>query len=338
MTQTVRKSEIQPIINPLSLAPTMSAPQSNKRRHTTKAQPAGDKVSEEKPQRTKSPRARGPGLKKKSTDEDALAGYRRLEMQRRQIQLSHTQGELIDSLKKTAFTRLTPTSFFVAWHGVLALVFSDFTPPVPKLKTEMSAMEYQWGLPFEQSPSKWPKMNLGCLREGLTLTLDQLRALQKIVDSFRETVRVDPWKLNIRHLSTVMYACRSLERTLWRSDVSLEPSRQEVAAGVEPPSANPSATVQHVLSECTSDEGVLANYIQNINKNGGRENHYTDSSCGMSLVAFAHDPDDSSSFVTSMLKAPLYLAQFRSQVDAALPGYYTWFPWESLHCTIRTLS
>lgn len=253
-------------------------------------------------------------------------------------------------LGQTRCCALTPSSFFVAWHGVLTLSFSGFTTALAALKTELAALEVPWALPVEQSGSKWPKLTLACLKEGRTLTIDQLRKLEQITSSFRETVRTDPWRMAVRELSYVKFACRSLERVLLRTDVPLKDSlvgraaAAAAAAGMAgvlsrglPQDVPPfeASKVENVLAELTAAEGSVETYLVHVNKAGGRENHYKNPHSESSLVVFAAPARAPQA---AMSRAPLFLEQFRQQVDAALPDYYEWFPWNSLHCTIRTMA
>ena len=272
------------------------------------------------------------------------------------LSLRHSaSGELVTLLASTRCCALTPASFFVAWHGVLTLSFAGFPSPLSALKTELGALESAWALPLEQPGSKWPKLTLACLREGRQLTADQLRQLYEITARMKEQVRNDPWRMPVRELSYVKFASRSCERLLIRTDVPLKDSivggraavaaaAAAVAAGrpnvsvisqglpVDIP-AEESAKVNSVLVELRDD--TVDAYLVHVNKPGGRVQHYQSAHSESSLVAFACPSRPQQA---ALSRAPAFLEEFRQQVDQLLPDYYEWFPWSSLHCTIRSMA
>jgi hypothetical protein len=139
---------------------------------------------------------------------------------------------------------LRPRAFFVAWSGVLALAFEGFPPAIASAKRALDAT-LGASLPAENPGSRWAKCTLGCLRDGVTLTREQLAALTRACARFEDALR-SPTRRRIRsdddddddddedattanggrvavdRLSIVRYACRSLERVASERVVACE--------------------------------------------------------------------------------------------------------------------
>jgi hypothetical protein len=96
---------------------------------------------------------------------------------------------------------LRPLSFFVAWNGVLCLVFDGFPPLLAALKDRLNSFVAADGssdgggaetsggagpesspqLPRENFGSKWPKVTLGAMSDGASaLSLEELSDLRKL--------------------------------------------------------------------------------------------------------------------------------------------------------------
>jgi hypothetical protein len=148
---------------------------------------------------------------------------------------------------------LRPRAFFVAWSGVLALAFEGFPPAIASAKRALDAT-LGASLPAENPGSRWAKCTLGCLRDGVTLTREQLAALTRACARFEDALR-SPTRRRIRsdddddddddedattanggrvavdRLSIVRYACRSLERVASERVVACSGSRARARAG-----------------------------------------------------------------------------------------------------------
>lgn len=85
---------------------------------------------------------------------------------------------LNDLLERTATSHLEPFAFFISWHGVLTLAYRGFTPALVDLKQRISAAHP--ALPQEAPGSLWPKTTLGCLNDGVTLTIEQFYILNDV--------------------------------------------------------------------------------------------------------------------------------------------------------------
>ena len=114
------------------------------------------------------------------------------------------------------------------------------------------------------------------------------------------------------------YDQRGLESVRERSDVALGSAVDDAE-----PSDAERERVRGVLDEWSD----LETYLPRVNAPGSRISSYREASPqGSALVAFIG---------TSELRE--LVAQFRSAVDALLPGRYAWLDDASLHCTVRAL-
>ena len=137
---------------------------------------------------------------------------------------------------------LRPRAFFVAWSGVLALAFEGFPPAIASAKRALDAT-LGASLPAENPGSRWAKCTLGCLRDGVTLTREQLAALTRACARFEDALRsptrrrisrsddedddedattANGGRVAVDRLSIVRYACRSLERVASECVVACE--------------------------------------------------------------------------------------------------------------------
>ncbi len=261
-------------------------------------------------------------------------------------------------IQSTASCTLRPLTPLVAWHGVLTLAFSGFPRPLAHLKQQIN-VSYASTLKAENSGSQWPKSTLGCLNEGVVLTATQLQALQQICADFaKRFAATSSFDAPIGNASVVLFASRSLERTLHRSDVPLlpRPSASDTKASSSAPEhtadvvdAAAQARVQVVVKESS---GVSAEqYLPMINRTGYRALHYSSACVESTLVCFLFnsaatvDSKSTASSASAAAKAepaPSALCQvlreFRAAVDTALPNLYTWFAESALHVTLRSLS
>ena len=115
---------------------------------------------------------------------------------------------------------LRPCAYFVAWNGVLTLVYTGFPPLLAKVKAQLN--EPVHGLKPENFGSKWPKTTLGALNDDAPpLTLDDLTSLRKLCEE--HATKLTRLVLPIETLSFVAYKQRGLEPVESRrcSDVEL---------------------------------------------------------------------------------------------------------------------
>ena len=235
---------------------------------------------------------------------------------------------------------LRPCSFFVAWNGVLTLVYSGFPPQLAKIKSKLNEAEF--GLKKENFGSKWPKSTLGALNDKApSFTLEELASLRSMCEE--HATRLGSLAVHVRRLSFVAYARRSLEavESRRRSDVDLlattppAAAAGEAAAAAEAASADEAAPSEEEIARVRgvlSEWEPLAEYLPRVNAPGSRIGSYREASpAGTTLVAFLSTDGAPAELVR-------IVAGFRAAVDAKFPGRYAWMESDSLHCTIRALS
>ena len=251
---------------------------------------------------------------------------------------------------------LRPRRYFTAWGGVLTLAFDGVPGQVGELKRALE--EALPGLPQENFGSKWPKVSLGCLRDGRTLTRDELGALDRLCTELshdfgergvsglhpetplnssgwgtprlvRDLLDVTGGGLLVDRLELVLFACRSLEKRLHTTTLCLGDK-------IKWPQDIDASVTDGVLAERLAD-----NYWDGVAKAGNREAHYREAAWGATLVAPV-GWDERSVGTTGCPRAffpalQLAVRAFRLKVDELLPGAYAWFSTDSLHVTVRGL-
>ena len=210
---------------------------------------------------------------------------------------------------------LRPQTYFVAWNGVLALVYDGFPPVLAGIKARLNEED---GLPPENFGSRWPKTTLAALRDDAPpLTLAELTRLRALCEDHAS--QLASLRVPVSSLSFVSYDQRGLESVRERSDVALGSAVDDAE-----PSDAERERVRGVLDEWSD----LETYLPRVNQPGSRISSYREASPqGSTLVAFIG---------ASELRE--VVAPFRSAVDALLPGRYAWLDDASLHCTVRALS
>jgi hypothetical protein len=147
-------------------------------------------------------------------------------------------------------TTLPPHSFFVAWNGVLCLVFEGFPPGLVDLKQALNNECTSVGIKSEAFGSKWPKVTLGYPKKEhpIATTLPDLIQLKSLCQKF-DTTNYPP--VGIQTLSVVYYAQRSLEQLHERRDIQLRlsPSNKVFSESSHLPSQEETDRVEKVRSE-----------------------------------------------------------------------------------------
>ena len=218
-----------------------------------------------------------------------------------------------EQLVQGASCVLRPQTYFVAWNGVLTLVYAGFPPVLAGIKARLNEED---DLPPENFGSRWPKTTLAALHDDAPpLSLAELTSLRALCEEHASKLSL---RVPVSSLSFVSYDQRGLESVRERSDVALGSAVDD-----SEPSAEEQARVRGVLDEWSD----LETYLPRVNAPGSRISSYREASPqGSTLVAFIG---------TSELRE--LVAQFRSAVDALLPGRYAWLDDASLHCTVRAL-
>ena len=208
---------------------------------------------------------------------------------------------------------LRPQTYFVAWNGVLALVYAGFPPVLAGIKARLNEED---GLPPENFGSRWPKTTLAALQDDAPpLSLAELTSLRALCEEYASKLSL---RVPVERLSFVSYDQRGLESVRERSDVVLGSAVDD-----SEPSDAERARVRGVLDEWSDLEA----YLLRVNAPGSRIGSYREESpSGVTLVAFV-----GASELWELV------VQFRSAVDALLPGRYAWLDDASLHCTVRAL-
>ena len=219
------------------------------------------------------------------------------------------------ALVRGASCVLRPQTYFVAWNGVLTLVYAGFPPVLAGIKARLNEED---ALPPENFGSRWPKTTLAALQDDAPpLSLAELTGLRALCEEYAS--QLTSLRVPVERLSFVSYDQRGLESVRERSDVALGSAVDD-----SEPSDAEQARVRGVLDEWSD----LETYLPRVNAPGSRISSYRESSpAGQTLVAFIG---------TSELRE--LVAQFRSAVDALLPGRYAWLDDASLHCTVRALT
>jgi hypothetical protein len=215
---------------------------------------------------------------------------------------------------------LLPKAFFVSWHGVMTLAYEGFSKCVLDLKTNLEARFPS--IPTENEGSKWPKTTLGALNLGRVLTLAELASIRELCVRHNDFfTAAQSERLKIDALTYVQYDCRSLESV---STTKTMPLRQKIPPEYEPPDIH-KYNVDSVLKQFAREN--LASYIDKVQKDGHRENHYRSHHPGISL-AYQLPPK------TDLIGR---IARFKKDLDSLFPNTYAWFKPQSLHVTIRSL-
>ncbi|MEM1097075.1 MAG: hypothetical protein AAGJ10_20955 [Bacteroidota bacterium] len=211
---------------------------------------------------------------------------------------------------------MRPTSFFVAWYGVLALVYEGFPPPLMRIKQGLE--ERLPNLVRENPGSTWPKTTLGALNDEVKLTLTDLEVVERICRRWSGRLLEEP--ITVSHLSAVLFECRSLERrtATHRFRLAGPPDAHSATVAVQH-----RAYVRGILSYCTAPS--LASYLPDVQRPGHRISHYRADHREATLI---HDLDT---------RNPAHIQGFIADIDEALPGYYAWFDPSCRHITLRTL-
>jgi hypothetical protein len=219
------------------------------------------------------------------------------------------------SASDTDAAELVPVSFFVAWNGVLALVYEGFPPGLVDIKAKLTN-----ALPVspEKFGSLWPKTTLAALHDESPLSLAELETLRGLCEE--HAAALPPIALD--SVSSVESVQRGLELVRREHRQPLRP----LAAGA--------AAVRAATTEVERVQGVLREwsdlreYLPRVNAPGSRAASYRElSPFGCTCVAF----------LPGEHPVRARLARFRAAVDAALPGRYAWLSGPSLHCTLRAL-
>ena len=109
---------------------------------------------------------------------------------------------------ETEATELVPLSFFVAWSGVLTLVYEGFPPCLVDIKATLTE---SLAVAPEKFGSLWPKTTLAALRDDAPLSLADLQTLRDLCSEHAAALRQER-PVRVDSVSVVAYEQRGLER------------------------------------------------------------------------------------------------------------------------------
>mmetsp|Transcript_23062 Transcript_23062/g.34944 ORF Transcript_23062/g.34944 Transcript_23062/m.34944 type:complete len:216 (-) Transcript_23062:144-791(-) len=168
-------------------------------------------------------------------------------------------------------------SLFVAWNGVLALVYEEFPSSLALAKDRLNM-----SMPdkSENFGSKWPKTTLGALNDSIEgFTLDKISKLRDLCRKYLKEIASANIRLQIGTLSVVQYDSRGLERLNERVDIALDREPEE-ASFVEEKQKN-------IVNSVVEEWDDLLDYLPKVNAAGSRISSYRDQSpSGSTCVAF----------------------------------------------------
>ena len=211
--------------------------------------------------------------------------------------------------------QIFPHQLFVAWHGVITMMFRAFPEPIAALKRDLNQLGE---LPDEGPGSRWPKMTIAALGPNCPLQSEELDQLLSITHSFTAKIQNAP-PITVDELTVVDYEQQSIESVLERRSIPLLGSCK-IAHDLPP--------LQTEVSELVAQQHPPLNEsARQLTLSPGRDaSHYRQRERGISLIIEA--PNVYQDLITSL----------RDAITAALPNRYEWFSAESRHVTIRALS
>mmetsp|Transcript_34254 Transcript_34254/g.68204 ORF Transcript_34254/g.68204 Transcript_34254/m.68204 type:complete len:271 (-) Transcript_34254:122-934(-) len=178
-------------------------------------------------------------------------------------------------------TALVPRAFFVAWNGVLVLMFDGFPQPLVHIKGCLNETALELRMVPESFGSTWPKCTLAALEDAAEpLSLQQLASLKTLCE---EHTLAEAAPVAVSAVSVVQYKFRGLEEhgLVSRTDVPLQ---QSSASGtVEPVAAAERERVDSILGEWADVES----YHAHAAAPGSRISSYREASpAGMTCATF----------------------------------------------------
>ncbi len=233
---------------------------------------------------------------------------------------------LVSLVSTTEQCTLRPRAFVLLWSGVLALAFEGWPAPLASLKAQLNEQAANLGLPLRENlGSVWPKISLGCLQDGRSLTQEQLLSLMELIRSFDQRVATSEWRHHIQVLSGVVSIKRNLEQQLFRQDMPLVAPASGFAS--EEPVAASAARVSQMFAEYET----APQRMEDVNEAGRRRSFYAEETEHVpSLVALvAAQPKNEA-------ELPSFIVDFQRRVNELLPEHF-YFPQHSLHTTVRAL-
>lgn len=233
--------------------------------------------------------------------------------------------ELIRTASQLPHCELQPSDFFLAWNGVLTLVFEGFPFPLTAIKQALNNIP---DLKNENFGSMWPKATLAATNDdSLPLTLQELKQLRALCHQYSAKLKQASTMVSVNEVCLVKYNERSLETATAITTVKL----LETSSSKQMVSEEEKARVRTVLEEWEGDN--IDAYLDKANAPGSRASTYrTASPSGCTVVAFLSKAQNTNGDELRRL-----MNCFRQEVDTLFPGRFSWMSTNSLHCTLRSL-
>ncbi|KAH7617238.1 hypothetical protein NADE_007024 [Nannochloris sp. 'desiccata'] len=278
------------------------------------------------------------------------------------ITLENQCSDLENILENTSTSYVEPYAFFISWQGVLTLAFAGFPPAILDMKQRIAAQHPE--LPPESSGSKWPKSSLGCLRDGVTLTVGQFETLNTLCKNLsrelfsaysNNTTNPSPTaapslQIAIDTAAIALYECRSLEKTLCQQVIPFGNGHDKTG-----PTPEEQQRVKLIVCEADDPE-----YYKLVAREGNRRAHYTAPALGATLMHPLHPSKSVSRSgagsprshhnvihmglqqrglqeITDRQRLFEAIKRFKTEVESAMPDMYYWFHEKSLHITLRAI-
>ena len=233
--------------------------------------------------------------------------------------LAELERTLRVTCERLSPSELSPHRFFVAWHGVITLMFRALPPPLSTLKRELLALEGVF-IP-ESSGSLWPKLTLAALQPQRRLSSADVDRLLEVCEGFNERLeRALP--VRVSSVSIVHYTQQSLERIEQSRSFSFKNIRTEERwRDISPPLQ---LEVSSLLA--TRDPMITESERAKVMMEGRSIRHYRHPQEGWSLIVELP-------FVYQELITALSL-----EIERRLPQSYEWLSPQSRHLTLRALN
>ena len=131
-------------------------------------------------------------------------------------------------INDTPICFLKPKQFFVAWHGVVTLVFDGWPEPINTMKHIIGS---KIEIAKENFGSKFPKVSLGVIKDDIQMTKEMLNDVRKLCEKHTKNIEnalnndndIDNMKscFKIDKLNIVLYSNRCQESIICEKVVSL---------------------------------------------------------------------------------------------------------------------
>lgn len=205
--------------------------------------------------------------------------------------------ESIISITPTCYLR--PKCFFVAWNSVITLVFNGWPEPIDTMKSEMAS---SCTLCKEMFGSKFPKITLACVKDGVEMTKERLAEVRMLCK--QATIPKD-YVLCLDALSVVLWENRCQESIIYEKIIPLKKNHKFLGSP------------RPLLLDLEEDEDD-GPYLRSAN----RSSHYRSLVIGTSLVH-------------RLIVVPNFITEFQAKLPKNI---FDTFSRESLHVTLRALS